>query len=153
MQPHRFSVRLRSDAGIVTPTFLSASFEAFVPREPQGLETSQLADPKVGVTKKSEVRHRFASAFYCLTILVLALFAWAFAPQSLAQNAPASPSTVQINLKGTGQAKYALDLGNGAEDQIELNWKVNLQFTPQNLLKSGNLVVSHQASFTGSFRI
>ena len=36
--------------GAVSPTFLSASFEAFLPRGPRGQETSQLAGSKAGVT-------------------------------------------------------------------------------------------------------
>jgi hypothetical protein len=34
----------------VTPTFLSASFEAFLPRAPRGQETSQLAGSKARIT-------------------------------------------------------------------------------------------------------
>ena len=97
--------------------------------------------------------HRSSSAFCILPILFLCLFAWAFGLENLAQSASTSPGPVLVNLKGTGQAKYGLDLSNGAHDEIELNWEVNLQFTPQNLLKSGNLVVSYQAGFTGSYRI
>ena len=38
----------------VTPTFLSASSEAFLPREPRGRETSQLAGRKAGATDNPE---------------------------------------------------------------------------------------------------
>ena len=39
----------------VTPTFLPAGSEAFLPREPRGRETLQLAGSKAGVTKNSEM--------------------------------------------------------------------------------------------------
>ena len=39
----------------VAPTFLSACYEAFLPREPRGLETSQLAGQKAGVTANSRM--------------------------------------------------------------------------------------------------
>lgn len=53
-------VHLRVVGICVTPTFLSASSEAFLPREPRGPETSQLAGSKAGVTKNSKM-HRMAN--------------------------------------------------------------------------------------------
>ena len=60
---------------------------------------------------------------------------------------------MQVVLKGTGQANYSFDPHNGFKDLIDLHFEVNLQFVPQNLTRSGNSAVSHQASFTGSIRV
>ena len=48
--------------GGVTPTFLSASSEAFLPRGPRGRETSQPAGWKAGVTDNSWM-HRFLPTY------------------------------------------------------------------------------------------
>lgn len=118
----------------------------------------QIMDPKIDLHKLfMEIPRtqpwRNSSTSCRLIALLLWIFARDFSPQSLAQNASPSQTPVLVNLKGTGQAKYVLDLGNDVSDQIGLDWVVNLQFTPLNLVKSGNIVVSHQASFTGNFHI
>jgi len=62
-------VHRRVVGGRVTPTFLSASSEAFLPREPRGRETSQLAGSKAGVTNNSGMPQASASRRELLTLV------------------------------------------------------------------------------------
>jgi hypothetical protein len=95
---------------------------------------------------------RFPRARGRIAALVLSLLLPALGPRNAAQSA-SSAAPVQLNLKGAGQAKYTIDVGNVAKDEIDLRVTVDFQFVPQDLALSGNSIVSERSSITGRFDI
>jgi hypothetical protein len=57
---------------------------------------------------------------------------------------------ISVHLRGDDTADYSLTYEDGA-DFIHLHWIVDLHFVPQNLSASGQVRVSHSATFDGSF--